>query len=183
MVRAVPGQLWDRVAVLVEWLSLHWPGQSQTWSPSEFTDEVSVDEYEKFKWNTLGDAVFEDYYGLWEPLYWLRGGGVIEGQTEFDRASFAERALRELHDEGLIYFFRVPPHHEVNTSGEDESLRLTPDEVDKALRGDWWRGREGLPEDNPGVWFGPTPAGEAACENPPEHIRKLWWPDGRPSLD
>jgi hypothetical protein len=143
-------------------------------------DEPQLSEFEKFKWNILGDAVFEDYQGLWEPLWWLRGGGVIEGQSEVGRQRYAERVLRELHDEGLIYFFRVPPPYDINESGEDASLRLTPEQVDETLRGDWWRGSEGLPEDHPGVWFGPTPAGEAACENPPERIRKLWRLDDRP---
>jgi hypothetical protein len=126
-------------------------------------DELTEDEFEKFKWNVLGDAAFEDYYVLWE-LGW---------------EPFAERALRELHDEGLIYFFRVPPPYDVNTSGEDEGLRLPPEEVDETLRGDWWREGKRLPEEHPNIWFGPTPAGEAACENPPEHIRKLWRLDER----
>ena len=58
-------------------------------------------------------------------------------------------------------------------------MRLTPEEVDETLRSDWWRGREGLPEDHPGIWFGPTPAGEAACESP-ERIRRRWPLDERP---
>jgi hypothetical protein len=44
--------------------------------------------------------------------------------------------LRELHHEGRIYFFRVPPPHDINAAGEDESLRLAPEEVDVTLRGD-----------------------------------------------
>jgi hypothetical protein len=143
-------------------------------------DEPQLSEFDKFKWNILGDAVFEDYQGLWEPLWWLRGGGAIEGQSEVERQRFAERTLRELHDEGLIYFFRVPPPHDINASGEDESLRLTPEEVDETLRGNWWRGTDGVPQDHPGIWFGPTVAGEAACENPPERIRRLWRLDDRP---
>jgi hypothetical protein len=91
----------------------------------------------------------------------LRGAGVIEGQSEVDRQRFAERVLRQLHDEGLIYFFRVPPPYDINAAGEDSKLRLTPEEIDEALRGDCWRRSEGLPEHNPGVWFGPTPTGEA----------------------
>jgi hypothetical protein len=59
--------------------------------------------------------------------------------------------LRELHDEGLIYFyfFRVRPSYDINASGEDESLRLTSEQVDETLRSDWWRGSEGLPENPP----------------------------------
>jgi hypothetical protein len=86
---------------------------------------------------------------VWEPLWCLRGGGAIEGQSEVDRQRFAERALRELHDEGLIYFFRVRPPYDINASGEDESLRLTSEEVDETLRSDWWRSSEGLPENHP----------------------------------
>jgi hypothetical protein len=66
-----------------------------------------------------------------------------------------------------------PPSYDINASGDDKSLRLTADEADATLRGDWWRGREGLPDDHPGIWFGLTLEGEKACENSPEHIRKL----------
>lgn len=131
-------------------------------------------EYEQFKWNILGDAVFEDWQGLWEPLWALRGDYAIEGLSEPQRQALAERALRELYAEGLIYFFRVPPWAEVNASAENESLRVTSERVDEALRGDWWRGRKGLPEDHPSIWWGPTEAGERACQNPPAHIRDLW---------
>jgi hypothetical protein len=137
-------------------------------------DEPEISEFEKFKWNVLGDAVFEDAYGLWEPLFALRGSDAIEGQSESDRQALAERALRELFAAGFIYFFRVPSGHGVNEASEDENLRLRPEEVDEALRGDWWRGRDGWPHDRPQIWFFCTPAGEAACENPPEHIRRLW---------
>lgn len=96
-------------------------------------EELAVTEFEAFKWNTLGDAVFEDYQGLWEPLWRLRGGGIIEGQSEPDRQTSAERALRELYADGLIYFFRVPPPHDINESAETPALRLTPREVDETL--------------------------------------------------
>lgn len=142
-------------------------------------DEPVVSDYEKFKWNVLGDAVWEDYQGLWEPLFWLRGGGAIDGLSEADRQALAERALRELHGDGLIYFFRVPPPHDINASGEDESQRLTAQEVEETLSGSWWRGG-GLPDDHPNIWFGPTAKGEAACEDPPEHIYRMWRLDLRP---
>jgi hypothetical protein len=137
-------------------------------------DELEISEFEKFKWNVLGDAAFEDCYGVWEPLFALRGCYAIEGQTESDRQAFAERALRELFDAGFIYFFRVPPGHGVNEASDDEDLRLRPAEVDAALGGDWWHGREAWPQGRPQIWFFSTPAGQAACENPPEHIRELW---------
>ena len=69
--------------------------------------EPVADEFEAFKWSVLGDAVWDDYQGLWEPLWWLRGGR-IEGQSELERQAFAERALRELHSDGLIYFLPRP---------------------------------------------------------------------------
>lgn len=143
-------------------------------------DEPTVTELEKFKWDILGDAVFEDVQGLWEPLWWLRGDGSIEGLSELDRQASAERALRELYADGLIYFFRVPPPHDINESADNTALRLTPSESDEALRGDWWRGRDGLPDDHPSIWFGATPAGESACENPPPHIGHLRRRDDAP---
>lgn len=123
----------------------------------------------------LGDAVFEDWQGLWEPLWGLRGDYAIEGLSERDRQLVAERTLRELYAEGLIYFFRVPPRRDINESAEDESLRLRSDEVAETVAGEWWRGREGLPPDHPNIWWGPTPAGEKACESPPDHVREIWW--------
>lgn len=139
-----------------------------------------MDEFEKFKWYILGDATFEDWQGLWEPLWGLRGDYAIGGLSEKERQEVAEHALRELYRDGFIYFFDVPPWGDISASGQDETRRLSPEAVDEALRSDWWRGPEGLPEDHPSIWWGPTPAGEAACENPPEHIRRLWRLDERP---
>src|SRR5215210_170214 len=136
--------------------------------------QLTGDAFEAFKWNMLGDAVFEDWQGLWEPLWWLRGGGAIDGQSEADRQAFAERALRELYADGLIYFFRVPAWGDINASGEDARLRLTAAQVDATLAAAWWRGVDGLPAAHPNVWWGPTEPGESAANNPPDHIRSLW---------
>jgi hypothetical protein len=146
----------------------------------EQNEEVAdhdVDAFEMFKWNCLGDAVFEDWQAVWEPLWELRGSGAIAGQSELDRQVFAERALRELYRDGLIYFFRVSPSAGINVSGDAESLRLTSDEVDAALAADWWRRQHDFPSEHPDIWWGPTPAGEAAANDPPEHIRAIWLPD------
>ena len=32
-------RLWEQILVLGEWLSLHAPGQSMAWPPSEFPDD------------------------------------------------------------------------------------------------------------------------------------------------
>jgi hypothetical protein len=93
-------------------------------------------------------------------------------ETEPERQAFAERALREFYAEGLIYFFRIPPGAKIEPSSKDEGLRLASDEVESALRGDWWRGREQLGEGALDIWFGPTEAGEAAAVNPPDYVRK-----------
>ncbi len=132
--------------------------------------------FERFKWTVLFDVVFEDYQGLWEPLWSLRGSEAIEGQTEDERLAWAERAIRELHRDGLIYFFRVPRSAEVNESGADPNLRLSEAELDTTLGSEWWRVPvgESLPPDHPDVWIGPTPSGEAAANNPPDAIRKLY---------
>lgn len=118
--------------------------------------------FERFKREILARTASEDWQGLWEPLWWLRGGGAIAGQTEADRQAFAERALRELHDEGLIFFFRVRQGADINASALDPALRLTPDELDGALGSSWWREAGGLDAAAPLVWWGPTSRGEAA---------------------
>ena len=132
--------------------------------------------FERFKWTVLFDLVFEDYQGLWEPLWSLRGSEAVEGQAEVERQAWAERAIRELHRDGLIYFFRVPRSAEINESGLDPDLRLSEAELDQTLGNEWWRVPlgESLPPDHPNIWIGPTPEGEAAAKNPPEAIRKLY---------
>jgi hypothetical protein len=127
--------------------------------------------FDVFKWDILHDVVFEDLQGLWEPLWWLRGGGAIEGQSEEQRQEFAERALRQLYHEGLIFFFRARGA-DLAASAEDHDLRLDPDQVNDALSARWWRGRQ-LPADHPNIWWGPTPAGEAAANNPPDQIHAI----------
>jgi hypothetical protein len=114
--------------------------------------------FEQFKEEILLDVVFEDYQGLWEPLWVLRGDGAIDGQCESDRQAFAEQALRELFDNGLIYFFRAPKGGPVSDGAERPGLRLTAEEVEATIRSDWWRGSGGLPKEHPNVWLGPTEA-------------------------
>ena len=36
-------------------------------------EELQLSEYEKFKWNLLGDVVFEDCYAFWH-LWWPSHG-------------------------------------------------------------------------------------------------------------
>ena len=137
-------------------------------------DEPEPDEFEQFKQEVFWTVVIEDYNALWEPLWWLRGDGAIEGQSELERQVFAERALRELYGEGLIYFFRIPPGGKIDPSSLDETLRLPSDEMEAALRADWWRGPGEFDEGSSDIWFAPTEAGEAAASDPPDRIRKLF---------
>lgn len=119
-------------------------------------------EYERFKWAILADAVFEDRQGVWEPLWWLRGGGAIQGQSEASCEEFAERALRELYADGLIYFFRAPwTGADLNSAGMDEASSLTSEAVDEMLRDNWWRGEGPLPTEDL-IWWNATPAGQLA---------------------
>jgi hypothetical protein len=80
--------------------------------------------------------------------------------------------LRQLYDEGLIYFFRVPPSGDIAASADDEDLRLDPESVNETLSSNWWRGA--LSQAHPNIWWGPTAAGETAANAPPEQIRALW---------
>src|SRR5262245_38257753 len=96
-------------------------------------EKASEESFQHFKRTILYDAAFEDWQGMWEPLWWLRGGGRIEGQSEADRQAFAERALRELYADGLIFFVRVPFPADITDVENDPSLRLSPDDVDATL--------------------------------------------------
>jgi hypothetical protein len=131
--------------------------------------------FERFKWEILGDAAFEDIQGLWEPLWLLRGDLKRPEMSEAGRQQLAERALRELDREGLIYFFRVPPDRNPNDAAEDDSQRLAPDEVDAALSSAWWRGPGSLPVDHPNVWWSITPKGLSLAQNPPADVRGSWY--------
>lgn len=126
-------------------------------------DAPSASSFQSFKRQILRRAATEDWQGLWEPLWWLRGGGAIAGQTEADRQAFAGRALRELHAEGLVFFFRLGHGADINASAADPASRLTPREFDDALRSHWWRGLDGLDPSAPQVWWGPTARGEAVA--------------------
>ena len=144
-----------------------------------------LDDYERFKWDVLADLVWEDYQGIWEPLWWLRGGGRISGQSEAERHVYAERLLRELYSAGLIYFFLVNAEAGgINTSAVDPACVLAPTDVDDAIGADWWRHDGPLPDDDAKmIWIGPTPAGEAAAKDAPSQVITYWkskayWPPG-----
>ena len=53
--------------------------------------------------------------------------------------------------------------HLTEPDTHDSALHLNPKAVDELLRDDWWREGQGLPAGIKTVWFGATPAGEAAC--------------------
>ncbi len=54
-----------------------------------------------------------------------------------------------------------PPYLELNEAADDESMRLTADEVETELRATWWRGQTIRREDEPTVWFCATRKAEA----------------------
>src|SRR5690242_13522369 len=105
--------------------------------------------FERFIWGLFGDAAFEDVQGVWDPLWALRGDLKQPGMSEQERQELVVRALRELARAGLIYFFRSPPHTRRGDAADDASLRLSPEELDPVLDGDWWRGPDILPPDHP----------------------------------
>jgi hypothetical protein len=131
--------------------------------------------FQWFKWEIFGDAAFEDVQGLWEPLWSLRGSLKRPGMSEEDRQEFAERALRELARDGLIYFFRVPLNMNPNDTADDDSLRLTADECDATLNDNWWRGTNTLPDRHPNVWWWVTEKGLERARNPSSEMQSDWF--------
>ena len=85
---------------------------------------MTGDFFEPFKSEILDNAVFEDVQGLWEPLWALRGYMRERDLQEDERQTLAERALRELYGDDLIYFFRVPPRSSPGEAADDPALRL-----------------------------------------------------------
>lgn len=96
---------------------------------------------------------------LWEPLGYLRT--ELPAKLEADRQRLAETALRELHAEGLIYFFRVTDM-EVNEAAIDPQMRLSPEDAEAVISGTDWRT---LPvgHDGHAIWLGPTETGETVA--------------------
>jgi hypothetical protein len=122
---------------------------------------TSNDEYLAYKWEVLGDAVDEDWQGLWEPLWWARTRFPDLSPTE--REALAERVLRELLSEGLIHFVSAGPwpgHRLRDTVPLDSSAAVS------AISGTSWRT---LPLEDASIWFGGTEAGERAV--------RTRWPD------
>ena len=144
-------------------------------------DTPAPTPFELFKWTVLLDLW--DYRNLWEPLYHLRGVGNIEGedvlrgvgdiesQSETEKQLWAERAIRELHAAGLLYFFQVA--EEVNESADDPGQRLSDTDIDAALGRGWFRDSARAARD-PEIWMGPTPEGEAAMHGAPAALRKVY---------
>lgn len=119
---------------------------------------------ERFKWFLLLDLTYEDYQSLWEQP-WMT-----------DQGPRVEKAIRQLHRDGLIYLFRVTGPGMINVSGDDPTLRLSFSEVERALargqRTDWLQEPED--RDLPDIWIGPTTRGEATAKDAPEEILKLY---------
>lgn len=113
------------------------------------------DSFQQFKFEILGDAVYEDFQGLWEPLWYANHKFADLAQAE--REALAERALRELLEEELIYFVDFGPETRIPSS---EPAPLNMSEAQAAIAGDSWRG---LPPREARIFFGGTMVGERAA--------------------
>jgi hypothetical protein len=116
--------------------------------------------YQQFKWDILGAAVYEDWQGLWEPLWYANT--VFPDVSQVGREQLAERALRELFAEGLIVFFRRGgewPH-------DDTREILDERAVEAAITGSSWRID---PLRDSSIWFGSTQTAEG--------FLRQRWPD------
>jgi hypothetical protein len=131
-----------------------------------------VDAFEKFKWNLLANA-HEDWQLVPEALWSLAGDEAGIDRPKAVQVTLAERALRDLHDVGFIFFFRDPrgvPDPVTLLTPVDTTDRLSAGEVDSLLREEWWHG----PGPYPPIYFGATDAGDAAVKDPPEFFRSTW---------
>ena len=131
---------------------------------------ASHDEFDRFKWEILWDSAFEAFQGIWEPLWSLNGDGSIPGSSQSEREELAERMLRELFDEGLIYFFCVT-NEDVSGSADDPRCRLSREEVETVLASDGWCNvplGEGITE----IWFAATKKGEARAADLSDRLKE-----------
>lgn len=84
----------------------------------------------------------------------------------------AERILRELFDEGLIYFFCVT-NEDVSGSADDPRCRLSREEVETVLASDGWR-KVPLGEGITDIRFAATKKGEARASDVSDRSKDLW---------
>src|SRR6266851_5043736 len=124
------------------------------------------ERYQDFKWEVLGDSVDEDWQGLWEPLWYAKT--IFPQLSQLERERLAERALRELFDDGLILFFPRAgkwPHGEL----EERLIKL---QSKPRFAGACWRT---FPLGDSSIWFGGTEAGERAVrDHRPGTSTPLW---------
>jgi hypothetical protein len=133
------------------WRELRGPAPTST-APAPLADG----RLEQVKETILAEAVHEDWWRLWEPLDTVHQ--LYPELSEAEQQALVERALRELHGEGLVDFLIGP-----EDARDVESLRaLTAQEVDAALRGVGWR-QTPAAKDVLGIWIGASEAGERAC--------------------
>jgi hypothetical protein len=111
---------------------------------------------------TLRDTAFDDYQRIWLPFSLINGDGRWRRKSRGWRLGIAERVLRDLHHEDLIYFFRVPSG-DVNRAAIDTRLRLSAKEADAVIASEGWR-REPYGEGLDDVWMAATPEGRRVAE-------------------
>jgi len=130
-------------------------------------DGAEEGRYEEFKWEILGDAVDEDWQGLWEPLLWART--ALPDLSEAERQAMAERALRELFADKLVFFFKADSEFFEGTKSPE---LLDQAEVDAAIASASWRS---VPLGEASIWFGGTASRE-------REVRAHWPGTSTPEL-
>ena len=105
--------------------------------------------YDQYRLSILEQACYEAPLGIWEP-YWWANTVLIDLAVE-ERIRWAERAMRELLEGGLVQFYRG------GWVSGDPSSPLAADAAVAAIRGDAWRH---LPLEEAEVWFEATERGD-----------------------
>ena len=121
---------------------------------------------ENLRWELLGNCVFEDAQMLFEFR-----DAVRAHFPELDASACAQlttQLVRDLLASDLVYL------HRRDLDGSERVL--TRSDIDAVFASHAWTRAPGSGE-LVEVWIAATAAGEAAANDPPDHIRELWqWP-------
>lgn len=153
----------DRLNALVDdggsryhWQHVRVRRRSRSFVPSR--EHAGSEMVERLKNEVMSELVYEDDLGLWEPYWQVRTWmDRAKGERVEDDEAIAEQALRDLHNQGLIFLYRVAsPEHP-----PDRPEPLPSSEARGEIAAAWWRR---LPPEPGDVWISATPDGERSAK-------------------
>jgi len=130
-----------------------------------------LSEREAYRWNLLGDLVFEDTYGFPEVLF--NRDAAFSGRSPAEGRAVAAETLLDFLEREWIFLYRLDG---LSPNDASELLHLRLDST--LARAHITRVSSTGLTDRYDIWIAPTDRGVAAAKDPPPAVRALWvWDD------